>query len=162
MGEAPYKKLPQEKNPEQKLHRYAKLLLENVEELHRTGFLHQDIAPDNVVKQKKRKGEPLNLKLIDWGLSIPKDQPTLAKEKQKSIFYVSPLYIESLATGKSMDEGYYKKIDEKEDIWKVGMTLYQLKEGRLPNWTKKLSKLSPLLKAEGSPENKQKTPGSCN
>jgi serine/threonine protein kinase len=49
--------------------KYIKRILEALEPLHNAGYLHLDIAPDNIYKTKIDKEEPV-LKLIDFNSSI--------------------------------------------------------------------------------------------
>lgn len=84
--------------------------------LHRNGYIHRDIKPDNIMIHDSR------YRLIDFGLVLKKDDK---KTKQGFIPYKSPEFL--LFT---MDQ--HKDYNEKIDIWALGVMSYQLLYGRPP------------------------------
>ncbi|MDX1503326.1 MAG: protein kinase [Thermoanaerobaculia bacterium] len=91
--------------------------------LHREGFVHRDIAPDNLMLSKDFRGEPL-VKLIDLGIAKGADTSGLT------------------ATGMFMGKGRYAApeqfskgaadLDERSDIYSFGVLFYELLTGRSP------------------------------
>ncbi len=91
-------------------------LLEGLQYLHHNGVVHGDVKLENAIICNDN-----NLKIIDFGLSKWKD--TLSMRYGGSYPYVSP-------------EAYLKSntfpINEKTDIWSLGVLLYTLVEGKYP------------------------------
>jgi len=97
--------------------------------LHRRGFIHRDISPDNLMLSRDADGRPL-VKLIDLGIAkaIASD---LGRDLDDSltrtgIFLGKPRYAspEQLADG--------GPIDARSDLYSFGIVLYQLLTNRCP------------------------------
>jgi TonB family protein len=91
--------------------------------LHRRGFVHRDIAPDNLMLTRGIDGEPL-VKLIDLGIA-----KVLAGEgnvTSTGIFLGKPRYASPEHFGA---EG---GIDGRSDVYSFGVVLYELLTGEVP------------------------------
>ncbi|MBC7472747.1 MAG: serine/threonine protein kinase [Candidatus Sericytochromatia bacterium] len=86
---------------------------------HENGVVHRDIKPENIILSKKG-----TVKITDFGIAqLTKEQTklTIAGSILGSIMYIPP---EQLAGSKS--------VDQRADIYSLGITLYELISGTLP------------------------------
>jgi TonB family protein len=90
--------------------------------LHRHGFVHRDIAPDNLMLTRGVDGEPL-VKLIDLGIA-----KVLAGEGAATttgIFLGKPRYA-------SPEHFGTREMDHRSDLYSFGVVLYELLTGQCP------------------------------
>ncbi|MCC6477046.1 serine/threonine protein kinase, partial [bacterium] len=88
-----------------------------LEILHRSGILHRDVKPDNILC-----GEDGTVKLTDFSLALLQDAPKLTHH---TAVVGTPAYLApELARG--------KQPDEKSDIFATGVTLYEAATGANP------------------------------
>lgn len=99
--------------PAQNVGLFAMELLAALEYAHNKQVLHLDIKPANIMLSNKNE-----IKLIDFGISS--DSKKTSKEIMGSPYYMSPEQISG------------KDIDERSDIYSVGVTIYELFTGALP------------------------------
>ena len=92
-------------------------LLDSVTYLHAQGVLHRDIKPENILV-----GSGGQLKLLDLG--IAKDAGS-----GKTKTGVGMGTVDYMAPEQHTDAG---KVDERADVYALGMTLYEMLAGRLP------------------------------
>ncbi len=90
--------------------------------LHRKGFVHRDIAPDNLMLTRDVDGEPL-VKLIDLGIvKILKGE---GKGTATSLYLGKPKY-------SSPEQLISQDIDARSDLYSFGVMLYELVTGVYP------------------------------
>jgi eukaryotic-like serine/threonine-protein kinase len=94
-------------------------LSEALEHLHRSGYLHRDMCPRNVMVTQKGQ-----VKLIDFGLAIP-NRPEFCRPGNRTGTpdYLAPELIKRVTT------------DHRVDMFALGVTAYEVFTGRLP-WDK--------------------------
>jgi len=108
-------------------------LAEAVDHVHKTGFLHRDICPRNVMVTADGQ-----VKLIDFGLTIP-FRPEFCKpgNHTRTPNYLAPELIKRTPT------------DQRVDLFALGVTAYEIFTGQLP-WEKAES-MQTLLSHMNSP-----------
>ena len=99
--------------PAQNVGLFCMELLAALEYAHKKEVLHLDIKPANIMLSEKNE-----IKLIDFGISS--DSKKSNKEIMGSPYYMSPEQISG------------SNIDERSDIYSVGVTIYELFTGNLP------------------------------
>jgi|GEM_PF-2982649 len=88
--------------------------------IHALGVVHRDLKPSNLMLS--RAGGDLRVKLMDMGLAAWGEEIDLTKERglTGTVYYVSPEQVRG--TG----------IDQRSDLYSLGVVLYELLTGRLP------------------------------
>lgn len=96
---------------------------EALAEAHAAGIVHRDIKPDNLFLTTRSDGATI-LKVLDFGIS--KSSAPAAESIQPEMVIGSPQYMapeQMRAT---------EPVDERADIWSLGVVLYEMLTGRLP------------------------------
>ncbi|CAN5508751.1 hypothetical protein BH09MYX1_BH09MYX1_33200 [soil metagenome] len=98
---------------------------EAIAEAHSIGIIHRDIKPQNLFVTRRVDGRPL-IKVLDFGISKTMDTQTGLSLTRTSSIMGSPLYMspEQMRSTKS--------VDQRTDIWALGVVLYELITGRVP------------------------------
>ncbi len=101
--------------------RVKKILLQALEALsyaHQRGIVHRDIKPSNIMI-----GEDDQIKIMDFGIAkiLSDASKTRTGSMVGSVHYMSPEQIRG-----------DKDIDQRTDIYSLGMTLYEMLSGRSP------------------------------
>jgi len=81
---------------------------------HENDIIHLDIKPSNIMLSTSNE-----IKLIDFGIAYNRDKVNDGS-RMGTPYYMSPEQID------------WKNIDERTDIYSLGITLYELVSGRLP------------------------------
>ncbi|MCJ7507789.1 MAG: tetratricopeptide repeat protein [candidate division Zixibacteria bacterium] len=90
-------------------------LCEVLEFIHQRGIIHCDLKPDNI----KVTSSPFKIKLLDFGLAERKGSK-INQQPKGTLYYMSP-------------EVFQKKpLDERSDLYSLGIILYQATTSRLP------------------------------
>lgn len=92
---------------------------------HTSGIIHRDIKPSNLFLETRPDGT-INVKVCDFGTAKLTTQGN-AQITRTGAFMGSPLYM-SPEQAKSS-----KHVDERADVWSLGVTLYSLLCGHTPN-----------------------------
>ncbi|EGB15110.1 serine/threonine protein kinase [Pseudodesulfovibrio mercurii] len=100
----------------------ARGMLRGLDRLHYEGIIHRDVKPFNVMLAEDQGG-PGTVKLIDFGLSKLRGEPTV---RHKGMVVGSPYY------AAPEQEADPEVADERSDRYSVGVTLYRMLTGRLP------------------------------
>ncbi len=92
-------------------------LLEGIAYAHNKGVIHRDLKPSNIIVTPENK-----IKITDFGIAklAGLDGLTRTGTKMGTLYYMSPEQVRGEA------------IDERADIYALGMTLYVMLAGRLP------------------------------
>jgi len=98
--------------------------LDGLSYLHGEGFVHRDVAPDNIMVTTDEDGRPL-VKLIDLG--VAKGEGGEASLTRAGTFLGKVRY--SAPEGFSGDS---KKLTARSDLYSFGIVLYELLTGKLP------------------------------
>jgi serine/threonine-protein kinase len=119
--------------PEAEAVGYVLQACEAVAEAHALGIIHRDIKPDNLFLTESADGSPL-VKVLDFGVAKWKEPSvaalTVTAQAMGTPAYMSP---EQMRTPRD--------VDERTDIWSLGMTSYHLLSGALPFQTATVQEL---------------------
>lgn len=86
-------------------------MAESLEYVHRKGYIHRDVCPRNFIISSDGK----NLKLIDFGLTLPATEPFMQPGNRTGTpLYMAPEVVRRRST------------DKRLDIFSFGVTIYQL------------------------------------
>jgi serine/threonine protein kinase len=98
----------------------TKQILNAIGHAHKIGVIHRDIKPNNILL-----GENREVKVMDFGLAkVVMDhssQSTVTHAAAGTLYYMSPEQIKGL-----------KNVDQRSDIYSIGMTIYEMLAGRTP------------------------------
>ncbi len=120
---------------------------EAIAEAHANHIVHRDLKPSNLfVVQGEDESGPEEIKVLDFGISKMKlpDAPSVTTTKTSSVMG-SPLYMspEQLKSAKS--------VDERSDIWSLGVILYEIIAGTPPFNASTMAELGALVLSGEAP-----------
>lgn len=102
---------------------YVLQACEAVGEAHAAGIVHRDLKPANMFLTRDVSGAPC-IKVLDFGISKVMGAELALTHETQSLG--SPLYMSPEALGSA------KNVDNRTDIWALGISLYQLVAGKTP------------------------------
>lgn len=136
-GETLKKKIQRGPLPVDTALRYARQIAEALSQAHDAGIVHRDVKPANVMITGS--GE---VKLVDFGLAQVADQSRLTEPGRRigTVTYMSPEQIEG------------QRVDERTDLWALGVVLYEMLTGTRPfQGERESSLLNAILLEEPAP-----------
>jgi serine/threonine-protein kinase len=89
--------------------------------VHAAGYLHRDIKSDNVMLARAEDGGAFTPKLIDFGIACPIDNPDTPLDGVAGTPRVM-----------APEQVAREAVDERTDIWGLGVMLYEMLTGELP------------------------------
>lgn len=96
---------------------YAIQICHGLKAAHQKGIIHRDIKSQNILVKKDEK-----VKILDFGLAEPIKAPSLTQKEvvRGTPHYMSPEHL----TG--------KELDQRTDIWSLGVVLYEMLTTKMP------------------------------
>jgi eukaryotic-like serine/threonine-protein kinase len=106
--------------PERKV-RLVKDVALAIHAAHRTGLVHRDLKPGNVLVGTDESGD-LQASVVDFGLAQSADEPGITRS---GLISGTPAYV-------SPEQAEGKPLDRRSDVYSLGVVLYELLTGRPP------------------------------
>jgi len=110
-------------------------IIEAIKNVHNIGIIHRDLKPSNIMiyypESQEIKTDKYNIKIIDFGLASIKEYFEIKDKKEISgtFSYMSPEQIGVIK----------KEIDERSDLYSLGIIFYQLLTKELPFYSDNIS-----------------------
>src|ERR1043166_419825 len=102
-----------------------------LEEAHAAGIVHRDIKPENIMI--RRNG---HVKVLDFGLAKLTERPASEETDTEAVTRALVQTDAGLVLGTSQymspEQARGKPVDERTDIWSLGVVLYEMATGRAP------------------------------
>lgn len=116
----------------------AAQVLDGLAHAHRTGIVHRDVKPSNILVEE---GTPVSVKLLDFGLAQFDDADTLTAvgDVPGTLAYIPPERLRGQDASNS------------SDIWAVGVMLWEALVGRHPFWGVPLPQVAAAIEAGAPP-----------
>jgi eukaryotic-like serine/threonine-protein kinase len=99
-------------------------VLEGLDHAHHVGVVHRDLKPENIFIARDVKGHEV-VKIVDFGIAKLLDEQGSEKLTRQGVVFGTPRYM-------SPEQAAGGKIDERTDLYAVGLILYELLAGHGP------------------------------
>jgi serine/threonine protein kinase len=110
-------------------------------EAHAAGIVHRDLKPENIFLARRRSGEEM-VKLLDFGIAKVPDAGSIT---ETAYLLGTPAYMSPEQLLGSRD------VDQRSDIWSLGIILYELLTDELPFDGDSLVHLAILIREKPTP-----------
>jgi serine/threonine-protein kinase len=104
---------------------YVRQVCSALGDAHRLNIIHRDVKPENIFLAQHQAGPPM-IKLLDFGVALFLDdagQLTIPGRNVGSPHYLSPEQMKNPSG-----------VDQRSDIWAIGLLMLELLLGRSPFW----------------------------
>jgi serine/threonine protein kinase len=98
-------------------------IAEGLDAAHRTGVIHRDIKPDNIMVLGERGTE--EIKLMDFGIARMMDSGTISNLTRTGVIMGTPAYM-------APEQAEGAGVSEQTDIYALGVVLYEMISGSVP------------------------------
>ena len=121
-----------------------------LEAAHSAGIIHRDIKPENIMRREDHL-----VKILDFGIAKLTEQPTreVANEALTALRTQTEMGVVMGTVGyMSPEQARGLPVDERTDVWSLGVVLYELLTGRAPfAGATRLDMLVSILEREPAP-----------
>ncbi|MEO8900649.1 MAG: serine/threonine-protein kinase [Polyangiaceae bacterium] len=120
---------------------------EAIAEAHALHIVHRDLKPANLFMIRRTDGTP-SVKVLDFGISKVSGPPGSASDMgmtKTTAVMGSPLYMSPEQMASSRD------VDQRTDIWALGVILYELLSGRMPFNAETMPQLCAMILQQSPP-----------
>lgn len=112
----------------------------SLEEAHEEGILHRDLKPSNLFLTSSRTDDEY-LKVLDFGIARLRSDPGELGKTMPGVVLGTPFYM-------SPEQARGDALDERSDIYSMGVVLYEMLAGRKPFEAEDFSTLRKKLRVE--------------
>jgi serine/threonine protein kinase len=99
---------------------------------HSAGIVHRDIKPANIMITGAETGKPGQAKVLDFGVAAKLNQRPEETQAETVTQLTSPGSLIGTVAYMSPEQTRGEEVDERSDIFSLGVVLYQALTGRLP------------------------------
>jgi hypothetical protein len=99
---------------------------------HEAGIIHRDIKPENIMIRRDGYVKLLDFGLAKLGEKPGEQRPTGEGARPRAATETSPGLVMGTANYMSPEQAQGLKVDERTDIWSLGVVLHEMLTGRVP------------------------------
>ena len=106
----------------------AAQIAEGLSVAHRVHIVHRDIKPENIIVR-----DDGYVRILDFGLAKPTVTPTADTESETvELIKTAPGVVLGSVRYMSPEQARGKTVDERSDVWSLGVVLYEMTTGKAP------------------------------